>query len=56
MTVNETHVNGKQLLEVVSADNSHGCGGLTAEFYQTFFDLIGSNLVDAIMHLKMKTN
>ena len=29
-------------------DKSPGCDGLTAEFYQTFFGLIGNDLVDVI--------
>ena len=29
-------------------DKSPGCDGLTAEFYQTFFGVIGSDLVDVI--------
>ena len=40
--------------EVLSAsrsfanDKSPGCDGLSAEFYQTFFGLIGSDLVEVI--------
>ena len=29
-------------------NKSPGCDGLTAEFYQTFFGVIGSDLVDVI--------
>ena len=48
------------LSEILSAiksfanDKSPGCDGLTTEVYQTFFGLIGSDLVDVIMHLKTK--
>ena len=38
----------RSAIKSFAKDKSPGCDGLTAEFYQRFFGLIGSDLVDVI--------
>ena len=38
----------RSAIKSFAKDKSPGCDGLTAEFYQRFFGLIGSDLVHAI--------
>ena len=38
----------RSAIKLFANDKSPGCDGLTAEFYQTVFGLIGSDLIDVI--------